>query len=90
MVTSDSYLDLRPVRPTRLQAARQGNALGQVNLGLFYSQGRGGLPKDDREAARLFELSADQEDAHAQVHLGLFYSEGRGGLPKDDREAARL
>jgi hypothetical protein len=76
-------------KPDKRQCAIR-PALEQVNLGLFYSQGRGGLPKDDREAARLFELSADREDAHAQVHLGLFYSEGRGGLPKDDREAARL
>jgi TPR repeat protein len=48
------------------------------------------LPKDDREAARLFKLAADQGNASAQVHLGFFYSQGRGGLPKDDCEAARL
>ncbi|MGC2223810.1 MAG: sel1 repeat family protein, partial [Methylocella sp.] len=61
-----------------------------VWLGIFYSEGNGGLPKDDREAARLYKLAADQGNADGQVHLGIFYSEGRGGLPKDDREAARL
>ena len=44
---------------------------------------------DDREAARLYKLAADQGAAWAQFNLGL-YAHGRGGLPKDDREAARL
>ena len=51
---------------------------------------RGGLPNDDREAARLYKLAADQGDAAGQSALGAFYSYGRGGLPNDDREAARL
>jgi TPR repeat protein len=46
--------------------------------------------KDDREAARLFKLAADQGNATGQTNLGVFYETGRGGLPKDDREAARL
>ena len=45
---------------------------------------------DDREAARLYKLAADQGSASAQSNLGLFYAQGRGGLPQDDREAARL
>ena len=49
-----------------------------------------GVPKDDREAARLYGLAADQGNALAQVSLGVFYENGRGGLPSDDREAARL
>jgi TPR repeat protein len=52
--------------------------------------GRAGLPKDDREAARVYKLAADQGNAIAQTNLALFYEVGRGGLPKDDREAARL
>ena len=35
------------------------HAFGQNRLGDFYATGRGGLPKDDGEAARLFKLSAD-------------------------------
>ena len=71
-------------------AADQGYAGGRGDLGLFYSQGRGGLPKDDCEAARLCKLAADQGNASAQVNLGFFYEHGRGGLPKDEGEAARL
>jgi TPR repeat protein len=71
-------------------AADRGDPSAQVDLGFFYSEGRGGLPKDDHEAARLYKLAADQGSARAQTNLGFFYSEGRGGLPKDDRQAARL
>ena len=45
--------------------------------------------KDDREAARLYKLSADQGNSFAQNNLGNFYQEGRGDLPKDDAEAVR-
>lgn len=41
-------------------AADQGFALGENNLGVFYENGYGGLPKDLNEAARLFRLAADQ------------------------------
>jgi TIR domain/Sel1 repeat len=71
-------------------AADQGDANGQANLGWSYENGRGGLPKDDREAARLYKLAADQGNAGSQANLGVFYENGRGGLPKDEREAARL
>jgi TPR repeat protein len=71
-------------------AADRGEAWGQANLGVSYRDGRGGLPKYDREAARLFKLAADQGNAAGQANLGFFYENGRGGLPKDDREAARL
>jgi hypothetical protein len=71
-------------------AADRGEAAAQVNLGVFYENGFGGLPKDDREAARLYKLAADQGNAAAQASLGDFYVYGRGGLPEDEREAARL
>lgn len=41
---------------------------------LLYSEGRGGLPKDEREAARLYKLAADQGNATAQVNLGEMYA----------------
>src|SRR5580704_2846346 len=50
-------------------AADQGNAVAQAYLGIFYEQGRGGLPKDDREAARPFKLAADQGNAYAEAGL---------------------
>jgi TPR repeat protein len=58
--------------------------------GSLYKRGRGGLPNDDGEAARLYKLAADQENARAQCNLGFLYEDGRGGLPKTDCEAARL
>jgi TPR repeat protein len=53
-------------------------------------EGETTLRQDDREAARLYKLAADQGNASGQANLGVFYENGRGGLPKDDREAARL
>jgi len=76
--------------PQLQRDVRQGNAAAQNNLGVFYRDGRGGLTKNDVEAARLFKLAAAQGDVHAQVNLGAFYSNGRGGLPKDEAEALRL
>jgi TPR repeat protein len=35
----------------------------------MYENGRGGLPKDDREAARLYKLAADQGNTIAQTNL---------------------
>src|ERR1700722_14116171 len=58
--------------------------------GFFIEHGRGGLPKDEEEAARLYKLAADQGNVGGQANLGLFYAHGRGGLAKDDLEAARL
>jgi TPR repeat protein len=72
-------------------AATPGGAgWGQYNLGRFHQNGRGGLTANDREAARLYKLAADQGNANARNNLGTFYRDGRGGLEKDDREAARL
>ena len=44
--------------------------------------GRGGLPKVERAAARIFRRAADQGDAAAQAKLGFFYQEGLGGACK--------
>jgi putative tryptophan/tyrosine transport system substrate-binding protein len=48
------------------------------------------LPTDDREAARLFKLAAEQGDADGQNNLGRFNLNGRGGLPQSDDDAVRL
>ena len=72
------------------KAADQGYGSAQANLGSLYEHGRGGLPKDDKEAVRLYRLAADQGVATAQNNLGVMYEHGRGGLPKDDKEAVRL
>lgn len=69
--------------------ARQGHADALVIIAWAYCIGDG-LPQDDREAARLYRLAADQGHAHAQTSLGALYMEGRGGLPQDDKAAAQL
>ena len=46
------------------RAADQGHAGAHCNLGVFYEQGLGGLPKDDREAARLFKLAMSFAPSH--------------------------
>ncbi len=67
--------------------AQQGNAKAQFNLGLMYAKGRG-VPQDDAEAVRWYQLAAEQGDAGAQYNLGVMYDLGRG-VPQDDAEALR-
>ena len=75
--------DLDTVR----QAAEQGDAGAQNNLGVMYANGEGVL-KDEAEAVRWYRLAAEQGNAIAQFNLGVMYSNGRGVL-KDDAEAVR-
>jgi uncharacterized protein len=72
------------------KAAAQGHLGAQYNLAVFYASGRGGLPKDDEEAARLLKLGADLGFAPSQYSLSSFYANGRGGLPKNDEDAVPL
>jgi TPR repeat protein len=59
------------------QAAEQGNAVAQSNLGGFYRLGRG-VPQDYAQAVTWFRQAADQGDAAAQFNLGIAYSFGEG------------
>ena len=61
------------------QAAEQGDAAAQYNLGLMYANGEG-VPKDDAEAVKWYRLAAEQGDANAQYGLGFMYATGRGVL----------
>jgi TPR repeat protein len=89
--TTTVTLNRPQATPAETLPARQSVANAQTNLDLAINYRDGvGVSKDDREAARLFRLAADQGNARAQSNLGGFYRDGRGGLPKDDREAARL
>ena len=69
------------------QAADQGDAEAQFNLGIAYAKGQGVL-KDEAEAVRWYRLAADQDDARAQHNLGFMYANGQGVL-KDEAEAMR-
>ena len=72
---------------TLRQAAEQGDARAQFNLGFMYHEGKG-VPQDAAEAVRWYRLAAEQGDAAAQFSLGLRYADGEG-VPKDDAEAVR-
>ena len=72
---------------TRWQAAEQGLAMAQFNLGITYASGRGVL-KDEVEAVKWFRLAAGQGHANAQYNLGVRYAFGQGVL-KDEAEAVR-
>ena len=70
---------------TTKQAAEQGDASAQFNLGFMYDLGEG-VPENDAEAVRLFRLAAEQGYAEAQHNLGLKYARGEG-VPEDDVQA---
>ena len=59
------------------QAAEQGNASAQHNLGVMYSNGQG-VRRNDAEAFRWFRKAAEQGDADAQNILGDMYLRGFG------------
>jgi TPR repeat protein len=59
------------------------------NLGVYHEVGRGGLAKDEAEAARWYRRAADRGNPSAMFNLARFYAGGRGGLTKDEAEAAK-
>ena len=69
------------------QAAEQGHADAQLNLGIMYDNGQG-VPQDDVEAVRWYRQAAEQGHAGAQFNLGTMYDYGEG-VPQDYAEAAR-
>ena len=50
--------------------AEAGDALGQYNLGVLYSEGRG-VPQDYVQARAWYEKAAAQGDAKAQIALQM-------------------
>ena len=61
------------------QAAEQGDATAQFNLGNMYANGEG-VPKDAAESVKWFRLAAEQGHADAQFYLGVRYANGKGVL----------
>ncbi|EPI3704007.1 tetratricopeptide repeat protein [Neisseria gonorrhoeae] len=60
-----------------LQAAEQGNAAAQFNLGVMYENGQG-VCQDYVQAVQWYRKASEQGDAQAQYNLGLMYYDGRG------------
>jgi hypothetical protein len=64
----------------------KGIAQARYNLAVFYEQGRGGLTKDDQEAAPLFKLATDQGYAPAQYNIRALYEHGIGAAKEVEFE----
>ena len=71
--------------PSLRNAAEQGDAKAQCNLGYAYYTGNG-VPKDDVESVKWYRKSAEQGYAKAQYTLGIAYYNGEG-VPKDSEKA---
>ena len=68
--------------------AEQGDAEAQFFLGLMYYKGEG-VPQDNKEAVKWFNLSIEQGNRDAQFVLGAMYKNG-WGVPQDYKEAVKL
>ena len=69
------------------QAAEEGDAEAQFNLGLSYSKGND-APQNHSEAVKWYLKAAEQGHAQAQQGLGVCYYKGEG-VPQDYAEAVR-
>lgn len=61
-------------------------ATAELNLGLLYAEGRGGVRRDEAEAVAWYRKAAAQKQPLAQLLLGVAYATGRG-VPRDDQQA---
>ncbi|MEO5340435.1 MAG: hypothetical protein H7837_07965 [Magnetococcus sp. MYC-9] len=68
------------------QAAMQGDAVAQTNLGAMYLHGVG-VRRDLTKAYNWFQRAAEQGEGLAQFNLGVLCQEGQGTL-HDDQKAA--
>ena len=80
--------DYRAAAAFYRQAALQGHAQAQNNLGVLYAKGLG-VPRSDTEAAAWYRRAADQGHLRAMTNLASLYLEGRG-VKRDHGRAFRL
>ena len=69
------------------KAADAGYATAMLGVGIFYSNGLGGLKEDKAEALTWYKKAADAGNALAMTSVGYFYGNGLGGLKEDKKEA---
>jgi hypothetical protein len=67
-----------------LNAAEQGDAAGQRNLGCMYQDGRG-VAQNDEQAVHWYRKAAEQGNALGQRNLGWMYQNGRGVAQNDEQ-----
>ena len=70
---------------TTLEAAEQGHASAQNNLGVMYDRGAG-VPQDNKAALDWYRKAAEQGNAEAQTNLGFSYYYD---VPQDYKVAAQ-
>jgi TPR repeat protein len=60
-----------------------------AHLGIVYEEGRLGLVKSDKKAAKIYRRAVELGDVHAMAYLGEMYNKG-SGVKLDKKKAARL
>ena len=80
-----AWADSVPDFKKTLQAAEQGFAAAQYNLGVMYDNGQG-VRQDDAQAVQWYRKAAEQGHAKAQYNLGVAYINGQG-VRQDDAQA---
>ena len=73
VVLADNVPDFKET----FQAAEQGDAEAQFNLGKMYDKGQG-VRQDDVQAVQWYRRAAEQGYAKAQYNLGVMYANGEG------------
>ena len=69
------------------EAADQGYAQAQCNIGFMYNNGHG-VAQDYSAAMKWYRMAADQGLAEAQCNIGVMYDKGRG-VAQDDSAAMK-
>jgi TPR repeat protein len=77
--------DYKTARELWLPLAEQGELRAQFFLGFMHDMGFG-VPEDDKEAFKWYQLAAEQGDSRAQLFMGYMHDFGHGVL-EDDQEA---
>jgi len=75
----------KTVRQSRQEAAEQGDAQAQFNLGVMYERGTD-VTKDEQQALKWYRKAAEQGLAQAQDHLGMMYYKS---VTLDDQQAVK-
>jgi uncharacterized protein len=77
----------KTARELWLPIAEQGDIRAQFFMGFIHDMGFG-VPENDKEAIKWYQLAAEQGDARAQLFLGYLYDFGVG-VPENDKEAIK-
>ena len=81
--------DLQKAREWYEIASNNGNPQATYQLGLFYSEGIGGLDKDPDQAYKYFTVASDAGNLSARLNLALLYLVG-DAVPRDLDKAVEL